>query len=239
MIELRNIYKTYQIGNQIIHAVNGVDLSIANSELVSIMGTSGSGKTTLMNILGLLDRPTSGEYLLDGREISQLSRNELAYLRNRTIGFIFQQFYLLPRLNALQNVMLPLIYRGTAPKIMKQRSMESLEKVGMKDYVNHRPNELSGGQQQRVAIARALVGEPRFLLADEPTGSLDSTTSQSVMNLLIQLNKEDKSTVIIVTHDINIGKQCPRVITISDGKIVESKTQRLPGFVASHKDEKK
>lgn len=219
MIELQHVYKTYYIGDQVIHALEDVNIMIHHGELVSIMGTSGSGKTTTMNIIGLLDRPTSGNYYLNGTEVSKLSSNQLAYLRNRTIGFIFQQFYLLPRLNAIQNVMLPLIYRNVSPKEMHQRALDNLEKVGMKNYIQHKPTELSGGQQQRVAIARALVGDPRIILADEPTGALDSKTSQEVMDLLIQINREEQATVIIVTHDLNIGNQAKRMIKIKDGKV--------------------
>lgn len=236
MIKLENIHKTYYLGDEVIRAVDGIDLGVADGEMVSIMGTSGSGKTTLMNILGLLDQPTSGKYFLDGKEVSYSDSAKLAHLRNRTIGFVFQQFYLLPRLNALQNVMLPLTYRNMSIGEMKENALASLEKMNMEKFINHRPSQLSGGQQQRVAIARALVGDPRFILADEPTGSLDSKTGQDVMNLLIKINKVDKGTVVVVTHDINIAKQCPRIITVSDGKIVESKTTRLPGFVPSKKN---
>lgn len=239
VLELRNIYKTYFLGDQEVNAVNGIDLRVADGELLSIMGASGSGKTTTMNIIGLLDRPTSGDYFLDGKEVSKLSRNELAYIRNRNIGFIFQLYYLLPRMNAWQNVMLPLIYRDEPAKEMKRKALESLEKVGMIDYAEHRPSELSGGQQQRVAIARAIVGHPRFILADEPTGALDSKTGQGVMDLLKIINAEEKTTVIVVTHDINIAKQCQRIVTISDGEIIEEKTQRLPGFIPSKKREPK
>jgi putative ABC transport system ATP-binding protein len=221
MIKLQNVYKTYQIGEHQVHALDGINVKIEDGELISIMGASGSGKTTMMNILGLLDRPTSGHYYLKNKEVSKLNRNDLAYLRNRTIGFIFQQFFLFPRWNALQNVMLPLVYRDTPLGEMKKRALESLARVGMAEFINHKPSELSGGQQQRVAIARALVGHPAVILADEPTGSLDSKTGQDVMNLLIELNQKEKATIIIVTHDNNVAKQCSRIIRISDGKIID------------------
>jgi putative ABC transport system ATP-binding protein len=219
MIELKNIYKTYQIGLHQVHALSGVDINIAAGEFVSLMGASGSGKTTTMNILGLLDHPTSGEYYLNGNEVSQLNRQQLAYLRNRSIGFIFQSFYLLPRLNALQNVMLPLQYREEDQANIKELSIASLEKVGMKDYIEHRPNQLSGGQQQRVAIARALVTKPSIILADEPTGALDSKTGQEVMNLLMDIHRRENATVIIVTHDMQVASQCERIIKLKDGKL--------------------
>lgn len=220
MIELKNIYKTYQIGAHQVHALSGVDINIAAGEFVSLMGASGSGKTTTMNILGLLDHPTSGQYYLNGNEVSQLDRKQLAYLRNRSIGFIFQSFFLLPRLNALQNVMLPLQYREEGHDNIKELSLASLEKVGMRDYFEHRPNQLSGGQQQRVAIARALVTKPSIILADEPTGALDSKTGQEVMNLLMDIHRRENTTVIIVTHDMQVANQCERIIKLKDGKLV-------------------
>jgi putative ABC transport system ATP-binding protein len=220
MIELKNIYKTYLIGAHQVHALNGVDINITAGEFVSLMGASGSGKTTTMNILGLLDHPTSGEYYLNGSEVSQLDRKQLAYLRNRSIGFIFQSFFLLPRLNALQNVMLPLQYREDNDSDIKELALASLEKVGMQSYVEHRPNQLSGGQQQRVAIARALVTKPSIILADEPTGALDSKTGQEVMNLLMDIHRRENTTVIIVTHDMQVANQCERIIKLKDGKLV-------------------
>lgn len=221
LIELKDIYKTYMIGTNKVHAVAGINMKIMKGELVSIMGASGSGKTSSMNILGLLDRPTSGSYFLEGHDVAKLHPNKLAHIRNRTIGFIFQQFYLLSRFTALQNTFLPLVYRSeVSRKQMIQLAMNSLEAVGMAAYANHRPTELSGGQQQRVAIARALIGSPSLILADEPTGSLDSKTGQDVMNLLIDINKQRKATVVVVTHDIRVAEQCERIIRISDGKIV-------------------
>lgn len=221
MIKLVNVHKTYIIGEEVVKALDGVSLEIKEGEMVSIVGASGSGKTTTMHMIGLLDHPTSGECYINGKEVSQLSRNEKAALRNRTIGFIFQSFFLLPRLDALHNVMLPLSYRDNSERVNKNLAFESLKKVSMDHYIHHHPNQLSGGQQQRVAIARALVGDPKIILADEPTGSLDSRTGQEVMDLLKNINKTENATVIIVTHDPNIAKQCQRIISIKDGKIVK------------------
>ena len=221
MIELRNVTKVYQMGVNQYEALKGINIHIKTGELVAIIGASGSGKTTTMNILGLLDHLTSGEYYLNGKDVSGLAVREQATMRNRSIGFIFQSFFLLPRLTAIQNVGLPLMYRGIDAKTIKKRSLELLEKVGIGDHYKHRPSELSGGQQQRVAIARALVGHPHIILADEPTGSLDSTTGQAVLDLLIGLNKSEGTTVIIITHDEYVAKQCSQIIKISDGLIVE------------------
>ncbi len=199
--------------------LRGVSINIEKGELVAIMGSSGSGKSTIMNIIGCLDRPTKGNYYLDGKEVSTLSDDELAEIRNRKLAFVFQQFYLLPRLTAEQNVALPLKYRDTNEKEIKQRVMAMLTKVGMAERAHHRPNELSGGQQQRVAIARALVGDAEVILADEPTGALDSVTTNEVMQLFLELNEKDGKTIIIVTHDPKIGGQCKRIIRVSDGHI--------------------
>ncbi len=219
MIELKDVRKTYRMGDQEFVALNGISFAIKKGELVAIIGASGSGKTTTMNIIGLLDHPSSGQYYLNGKEISDLTRDERASLRNHSIGFVFQSFFLLPRMSALQNVGLPLVYRGVDKKIIKKRSLAMLEKVGMQNHIKHKPAELSGGQQQRVAIARALVGQPNLILADEPTGALDSKTSQEVLDLLIQLNKEEQATILIITHDMKVAEQCSRIIKIKDGSI--------------------
>lgn len=221
MIELRSVTKIYKMGSNIFEALKGINVYIKTGELVAIIGASGSGKTTTMNIIGLLDKPTSGEYYLNEKKTSSLTVNQQAYLRNRSIGFIFQSFFLLPRLTALQNVGLPLSYRGENSKITKEKSLLMLEKVGMTNYSHHRPNELSGGQQQRVAIARALVGNPHIILADEPTGSLDSKTGQDVLDLLIKLNKTEGTTVVVITHDEKVAAQAQRIIKLGDGLIVE------------------
>ena len=223
LIELQQVTKTYLMASETYTALKGINLTIDRGELATIIGSSGSGKTTTMNILGLLDRPTSGKYYLEGFDTSTLSLNDVADLRNGKIGFIFQSFFLLPRLTALQNVMLPLSYRRrqtAAEKLDKNRALTMLEKVGMANYINHKPNELSGGQQQRVAIARALVGKPSIILADEPTGALDTKNSHDVLQLLKELNKTEGATIIIITHDLEVANQSERIIKISDGKII-------------------
>ncbi|HVV67497.1 MAG TPA: ABC transporter ATP-binding protein [Gammaproteobacteria bacterium] len=227
MIKLSHINKTYTTGHHTIYALHDLNLSIADGELVALIGASGSGKTTTMNIIGLLDKPSSGHYYLNGTEVSNLSGNAASLFRNQTIGFIFQQFFLLPRFNALQNVALPLTYRNMPPPQIEKLAMASLEKTGLGDLYDHRPNQLSGGQQQRVAIARALVGQPKIILADEPTGSLDSKTGQAIMNLLLEINQRDKTTIIIVTHDFHIAEQCNRIVQIADGKIVGETLKKL------------
>lgn len=219
MIDLRDVTKIYQMGDSEFQALKGISLFIERGELVAIVGPSGSGKSSTMNILGLLDKPTTGEYFLDEQNTRDFTGNQLARLRNQSIGFIFQSFFLLPKLTALQNVGLPLFYANRAASEIKERAMAILDKVGMADYATHRPNELSGGQQQRVAIARALVGEPKILLADEPTGALDTKTSEVVMELLIGM--AEGTTVVIITHDMEVANQCPRVIKIRDGLIQE------------------
>lgn len=197
-------------------------MSINTSEMVAIVGTSGSGKSSLMNIIGLLDKPSTGQYYLDGKDMSQIMTKELSIIRNQKIGFIFQSFFLLPRLSVLQNVGLPLTYREMDEPLINEHAHASLQRVGIDHLAYRYPRELSGGQQQRVAIARALVGNPSVILADEPTGALDSKIGQDIMNLFIQLNQIDKNTIIIITHDLRIAKQCPRNITIQDGLIVTS-----------------
>lgn len=220
MIELRDVKKTYKMGDNIVSALKGVNLTIGAGELVAMVGPSGCGKSSIMNILGMLDRPTSGVYSLNGKEVSTLEDDEQARFRNQHVGFIFQSFFLLPRLTALQNIGLPLLYRGAPRHEMLERSQKMLEKINIQHLAKHKPNELSGGQQQRVAIARALVGNPSILLADEPTGALDSKTGQEVMDLFIELNTVDKTTIIIVTHDPGVAKQCQRIIRMQDGLIV-------------------
>ena len=219
VIEVRQIYKDYQTAAGAFPVLKDVNLAIAHGDYVAIMGPSGSGKSTFMNILGCLDRPTSGEYLLDGHQVSQLSGNALAQLRNKTIGFVFQGFNLLARSNLLDNVALPLVYSGVDKKTRHERAEQVLLKVGLGKYLNSRPNQISGGQQQRVAIARALVNDPRLILADEPTGNLDSKTSEEIMQLFDSLNKEGIS-IVLVTHETDIAEHAKRQVRFLDGKIV-------------------
>jgi ABC-type lipoprotein export system ATPase subunit len=223
LIELRDIYKTYQLGDLDVPILKGVSMTVERGELVALMGVSGSGKSTLMNILGCLDHPTSGEYWLDGQEISRLSADGRALLRNHRIGFVFQNFNLLPRTSALDNVMMPLSYthENISDRQSQQRAVEMLNRVGLGGRMHHEPSQLSGGEQQRVAIARALINKPSILLADEPTGNLDSHTSEDILQLFGQLNKEEGITVILVTHDINIARHAKRIIRIHDGVIVD------------------
>lgn len=218
IIELRDIRKTYDMGDTKVHALRGVSLGIQAGELVAVVGASGSGKSTLMQILGCLDRPDDGQYILEGQDVAGLSKNSLAEVRNRRIGFVFQSFNLLHRLNAAENVELPLLYRGMRHPRKQAETM--LARLGLGDRMHHRPNQLSGGQAQRVAIARALVTDPAILLADEPTGNVDTATSQEIMVLLKELNDEGR-TVLIVTHEADIAAHCPRQIHIRDGQIVE------------------
>jgi putative ABC transport system ATP-binding protein len=219
VIEVRQIYKDYQTAAGAFPVLKDVNLTIERGDYVAIMGPSGSGKSTFMNILGCLDRPTSGEYLLDGHQVSQLSGNALAQLRNKTIGFVFQGFNLLARSNLLDNVALPLVYSGIDKKTRHARAEQVLIKVGLGNYLNSRPSQISGGQQQRVAIARALINEPRLILADEPTGNLDSKTSEEIMQLFDSLNQEGIS-IVLVTHETDIAEHAKRQVRFLDGKIV-------------------
>ena len=219
MIRLEGVSKQYRMGDQVVHALQGIDLHIRANEMVAFIGASGSGKSTMMNIVGCLDRPSSGEYWLNGRAVATMSGDELASVRNREIGFIFQSFHLLPRASALDNVAQPLIYRGVPLRERLARAEQALQRVGLGERMHHRPNELSGGQRQRVAIARALVGKPAILLADEPTGNLDSATSQEILALIRELHA-DGQTVVMVTHEPEIADQCRRVVRLRDGRIV-------------------
>ena len=221
VINVKNLKKIYKMGEIEVRALNGVSFSIQRGEVVSIMGPSGSGKSTLMNMLGCLDRPTSGEYYLDGEKVSQMNDDELAGVRNRKVGFVFQSFNLLNRMTALANVELPLRYAGVNGN-RQNLARKAMESVGLADRMDHRPTELSGGQQQRVAIARALVNNPSMLLADEPTGNLDSKSGKEIMELILQLNREKNMTIIIVTHDSNIAKNTQRVIRLMDGVLEEA-----------------
>jgi putative ABC transport system ATP-binding protein len=222
MINISSISKEYLMGDNKLLALNDVDVVIKEGEFVSIMGSSGSGKSTLMNIIGCLDVPSNGDYFFRENNISKFSSNKLAELRNKDIGFIFQNFNLLPRLNALENVILPLLYSGKSSKERTKLALEALENVGLKDRTHHRPNQLSGGQQQRVSIARAIAGTPKLILADEPTGALDSNTSLEIMKILNDLNKSG-ITIVLVTHEDDIAKYGSRIIRMKDGKIIEDK----------------
>lgn len=220
LIQLENIYKIYKLGDTEVHALDGITLGIEQGEFIAIVGPSGSGKSTLMNILGCLDTPTEGSYLFEGKDMSKLSDDQLAIIRNKHIGFVFQSFNLLPKLDAVENVEVPLTYAGKKGPARRERAVKMLEMVGLGDRIHHKPKELSGGQQQRVAIARALSTDPPVILADEPTGNLDSKSGSEIMQILKELNKSGK-TVILITHDINIAKQAQRNVHIQDGKIIE------------------
>ena len=220
MISVKNLKKTYFLGGEEVHALDDVSLSIKEHEFVAIIGQSGSGKSTFMNMLGCLDRPDSGEITLDGTDILKCKEKELSVIRNKKIGFIFQQFHLLPKLSALENVELPLIYQGMPTKKRREKAVNALKAVGLEKRMNHKPNQLSGGQQQRVAIARALVGEPSLILADEPTGNLDSRSGKEIMMLLHNLYEEG-NTIVLITHDNNVAMEAPRQVQISDGKIIK------------------
>lgn len=225
MIRLHNVEKVYE-GHVEVPVLFDVNLTVESGEFMAIMGPSGSGKSTLMNIIGFLDRPSSGEYLFDEEDVSQVNDDQLAQLRNQSVGFVFQQFQLLPRLTALQNVELPLIYAGVGKGERLKRARAALEKVNLGDRVSHLPNQLSGGQKQRVAIARAMINQPKLILADEPTGALDTKSGEQIMELFQQLNKEG-TTIILVTHEAEIAEYARRLITIRDGKILEDRRQAV------------
>lgn len=235
LIKLQHIQKFYSPKENPVHALKDINLTINDNELVAIVGASGSGKSTMLNTLGLLDRPSAGQYILSGKEVSILDDDELSVARNQKIGFVFQSFFLIAKLNALQNVMLPLLYRNMAVPDAAKKAKKYLDKFGIAHLHHHRPNQLSGGQQQRVALARALVGEPDIILADEPTGALDSKTGQEVMRQFIELQESEQKTVIIVTHDMGVAHQCHRIIKIADGKIKEDRVHTKEELLAARR----
>ncbi len=226
MIDLQNVYKIYQVGDSTVHALDGMSLHIDDGEFVAIVGQSGSGKSTLMNIIGCLDIPTMGTYILDGIDVSTLSDDELSYIRKYKLGFIFQQYNLIQKLNVISNVELPLIYKKVSKRERVESAKEALKRVGLEGKENRYPQQLSGGQQQRVSIARALATRPSVILADEPTGALDSKTGKEVLELIKKLNDEG-NTIILVTHDINIAMQAKRIVRIQDGKIIEDLNNQI------------
>ncbi len=228
MIHAEELMKVYQMGDNEVRALDGASFTIEKGEMIAIMGPSGSGKSTLMSIIGCLDMPSSGKYSLDGESVESLDETQLANVRGHKIGFVFQQFNLLARTSALENVMLPLTYAGYSGKEREERARKALERVGLGDRTHHAPNELSGGQQQRVAIARAIVNEPNILLADEPTGALDSKTGVEIMDLFQRLHKENGQTVIVVTHDSYVARHTERIIKLSDGKIISDEVNANP-----------
>ena len=221
LIEIRQLTKAYHIGLQTQQVLKGIDLKVERGELMSVMGQSGSGKSTLMSILGLLDRQDAGDYLFEGVNVKDFDSDTLASIRNREIGFVFQAFFLLPRMTAVENVALPLMYRGIDKDTMGEQAMAMLEKVSMAEWANHKPNEMSGGQQQRVAIARALIGKPSLVLADEPTGALDPRIGNEILDLFIETNEAEGATLIIITHDPEVAKRCRRQVNMVDGHLQE------------------
>ncbi len=222
IIEMRNIVKRFYIGQpNELEILHGINLDVKNGEFLSIVGESGSGKSTLMNLIGALDRPTCGAYFMDGIDISRMNDAMLSQLRNERVGFVFQSFHLIPRTSAIQNVEVPLLYAGISRKKRRERAMEMLEMVGMADRISHKPNELSGGQKQRIAIARAMINSPSILLADEPTGALDSKTGRLIMDLFHKLHKENGKTIVLITHNGDLAKETDRILTLSDGNIVD------------------
>ncbi|MCL2015098.1 MAG: ABC transporter ATP-binding protein [Defluviitaleaceae bacterium] len=227
MIKIENLYKVYRNGSMEVTALRDVSFSVQKTEFLSIMGQSGSGKSTLMNILGCLDHSSAGKYYLDGEDVSQIKGKKLASIRNRKIGFVFQSYNLLPRLNALQNVELPMIYAGTSSKKRRSASLEALDRVGLTDRIHHKPSEMSGGQKQRVAIARALVNEPAIILADEPTGNLDSRSGEEIMGIFQRLNREGV-TIVMVTHEPEIASHTNRIVAFRDGRIVSDEVVENP-----------
>lgn len=220
MIKIEDMFKIYKMGPNKVYALNGISLNVKPNEFVSIVGPSGSGKSTLMNMIGCLDKPTSGQYSIDGKEVSKMKDNELADIRNNKIGFIFQSFNLLPKLTAVENVELPLVYMGIGRKERRKMAKEALERVGLGDRLEHKPTELSGGQQQRVAIARALSSKPPLILADEPTGALDTKSGEEIMGMIRELHDEGK-TIVLITHELYIAEQAERIIKLQDGKVIE------------------
>ena len=235
LIVFDHVCKFYQMGDETVRAADEISFSIQQGEFVAIVGKSGSGKSTCMNIIGCLDVPTSGRYLLQGRDVGQMNKNELADTRNKLLGFIFQQYNLLPKLSVMENVEVPLMYAGVSRAERRQRAEAVLEKVGLADKKKHRPNQLSGGQQQRVSIARALAGDPAVILADEPTGALDSRTSRDVLGMLQQLHREGR-TVVLITHDNSIAITAPRIIRLEDGKVVYDGPAQGKGALVTHEE---
>lgn len=226
VIDMHGIVKRYYVGQpNELEILHGIDLAVSSGEFISIVGESGSGKSTLMNMIGALDRPTQGTYLLGGQDISKMDDEQLSDIRNQQIGFVFQNFCLIPRMSAVRNVEIPLMYANMSPKKRRERAMELLELVGMSERANHKPNELSGGQNQRVAIARAMANDPDILLADEPTGALDSKTGRLVMDIFHKLHREQKKTIILITHSQELARETERIVTISDGMIISDTTQ--------------